>query len=129
MIDVIKKPEWKHVTFKTPTIEFMDWALKGGGVNIVINDKEYKFETQQELEALRLNLVPSVKGPDSCFIPISEMRSIYTKSKERIERIKLLNGKVWNKEELISKMYDDSFYYGELGKYALSSSAIKYLLD
>ncbi len=26
-------------------------------------------------------------------------------------------------------MYDDSFYYGELGKYALSSSSIKYLLD
>lgn len=26
-------------------------------------------------------------------------------------------------------MYDDSFYYGELGKYALSSSAIKQLID
>lgn len=129
MIDVIKKPEWRHITFKIPKIEFLDWALKGDGVNIVIGNDEYKFQTQQELEALRLNLVPSVKGPDSCFIPIAEMKSIYTKSKERIERIQLLNGKVWDKPELLSKMYDDSFYYGELGKYALSSSAIKYLLD
>ena len=29
-----------------------------------------------------------------------------------MEKIQLLNGKVWNKEELIKKMYDDSFYYG-----------------
>lgn len=129
MRNVIKKPEWKHITFKTPTIEFLDWALEAGGVNVIIGNEEYKFETQQELEALRLNLVPSIKGPDSCFIPIAEMKSIYTKSKERIERIQLLNGKIWDKPELISKMYDDSFYYGELGKYALSSSAIKYLLD
>ena len=28
MIDVIKKPEWKHITFKVPKIEFLDWALK-----------------------------------------------------------------------------------------------------
>jgi hypothetical protein len=40
----------------------------------------------------------------------------------------LLNGKVWDKPALLSKMYDDSFYYGELGKYALSSSAIKSLI-
>ena len=31
-------------------------------------------------------------------------------------------------EELISKMYDDDFYYGYLGKQALSSSIIKTIL-
>jgi len=45
------------------------------------------------------------------------------------EQIKLLNGKTWNKNELISKMYDDDFYYGYLGKNALSSSSAKKLLD
>jgi hypothetical protein len=43
--------------------------------------------------------------------------------------IKLLNNKEHKKEELISKMHDDSFYYGELGKLAFSSSIIKLLLD
>jgi hypothetical protein len=46
-----------------------------------------------------------------------------------MDTISLLNGKVYDKKELISKMYDDNFYYGELGKYALSSSAIKQLID
>lgn len=39
--------------------------------------------------------------------------------------IKLLDGSEWNKEELKLKMYDDSFYYGYLGKNALSSSSVK----
>lgn len=43
--------------------------------------------------------------------------------------ITLLNGKKYTEKELISKMDDDSFYYGELGRNALSSSSIKYLLD
>ena len=42
--------------------------------------------------------------------------------------IKLLNGELYEDEALIKKMYDDSFYYGHLGKYALSSSALKDLL-
>lgn len=129
MIEVIKQPKWKHITFKTSKLNFLNWALKEGGVNIIIDDNNYKFETQNELEALRINLVPSFKGPETCFVPVADMKSIYAKSKERMEKIKLLNGSVWNKEELISKMYDDSFYYGELGKYALSSSAIKSLMD
>ena len=129
MITVIKQPNWKHITFNTPKINFLDWALKANGVNILIGDESYKFETQNELEALRMNLIPSFKGPESCFVPIADMRSIFIKSKERMEKIQLLNGIVWNKEELLSKMYDDSFYYGELGKYALSSSAIKSLID
>jgi len=129
MILVEKNPKWKHITFKTPKINFLDWAMAKGGVNVVIDAEQYKFETQQELEALRLNLIPSMKGPDTCFVPIEDMRSIYIKSKERVEKIKLLNGDVWDKPKLLSRMYDDSFYYGELGKYALSSSAIKNLLD
>ena len=43
--------------------------------------------------------------------------------------IKLLDGKEWNKAELLEKMYDDSFYYGYLGKTALSSSSLKKLLE
>lgn len=45
-----------------------------------------------------------------------------------MEEIKLLDGRVWNKEELIKKMYDDSFYYGYLGKTAMSSSSLKKML-
>ena len=45
------------------------------------------------------------------------------------EQITLLDGKTWSKQEIISKMYDDSFYYGYLGKAALSSSSAKKLLD
>jgi hypothetical protein len=44
------------------------------------------------------------------------------------ETIKLLDGRVWNKKELIEKMYDDSFYYGYLGKTAMSSSSLKKML-
>lgn len=43
--------------------------------------------------------------------------------------ITLLDGKVWDKKELISKMDDDSFYYGYLSQAALSSSSLKLLLD
>lgn len=41
--------------------------------------------------------------------------------------IKLLDNKEWEEKELIQNMYDDSFYYGYLGKVALSSSSIKNL--
>jgi hypothetical protein len=43
--------------------------------------------------------------------------------------IKTFDNKIWSKEELLSNMYDDSFYYGYLGKNALSSSSIKTLLS
>ena len=33
------------------------------------------------------------------------------------------------RDELISKMYDDDFYYGYLGKNALSASSIKTILN
>tara|TARA_R110000796_G_scaffold237994_1_gene358217 strand:- start:4545 stop:5312 length:768 start_codon:yes stop_codon:yes gene_type:complete len=42
--------------------------------------------------------------------------------------ITLLNGETWNKEEIITQMYDDTFYYGHLGKHALSSSSLKMIL-
>ena len=41
--------------------------------------------------------------------------------------IRLLNGEQWDKNALLAKMLDDDFYYGHLGKHALSSSAIKLL--
>lgn len=44
-------------------------------------------------------------------------------------KIQTLDGKQWDKKELIDNMYEDSFYYGYLGKNAFSSSAMKMLLD
>jgi len=43
--------------------------------------------------------------------------------------IKLLNGDTFNKKDILKKMMDDSFYYGYLGKNALSSSMCKSLLE
>ena len=43
--------------------------------------------------------------------------------------IKLLNGDTFKKEDILKKMMDDSFYYGYLGKNALSSSMCKSLLE
>jgi hypothetical protein len=43
--------------------------------------------------------------------------------------IKLLDGSVHEKQEVIDNMYSDDYYYNYLGKNALSSSSIKLLLD
>lgn len=45
--------------------------------------------------------------------------------KRPYEPIHLLDGKEYDKSELISKMDDDSFYYGWLNKNAFSSSVVK----
>jgi len=42
--------------------------------------------------------------------------------------ITLLNNENWGKEEILAEMYDDTFYYGHLGKHALSSSSLKMIL-
>jgi len=42
--------------------------------------------------------------------------------------ITLLNGEAWGKDEILTQAYDDEFYYGHLGKYALSSSSLKTIL-
>jgi len=42
--------------------------------------------------------------------------------------ITLLNGDAWAKEEILANMFDDEFYYGHLGKHALSSSSLKTIL-
>lgn len=42
--------------------------------------------------------------------------------------ITLLNGEHWGKDEILTQMVDDEFYYGHLGKHALSSSSLKMLL-
>jgi hypothetical protein len=42
-----------------------------------------------------------------------------------METIKLFDGKEWDVEDILSRMDDDSFYYGYLGENALSSSAAK----
>ena len=46
-----------------------------------------------------------------------------------MEKIKLVNNEVFDKQDILSKMMDDEFYYGYLGVNALSSSASKKLLD
>ena len=124
---VNKQPNWKHITFTTPKINFLTWAQNG--LKVIIAEEEFEFKSDHELNALRLSIQPSFKGNDTCFITVDELKSIYHKTKERLDKIKLLNGDVYNKPELLEKMYDDSFYYGELGKYALSSSAVKNLID
>lgn len=43
--------------------------------------------------------------------------------------IQLLNKELWEEKAILEKMYDDSFYYGHLGKHALSSSAAKKLIE
>jgi len=45
------------------------------------------------------------------------------------DKIKLLDGNYYDKKELLEKMVDDEFYYGELNKLALSSSSLKLMLD
>ncbi len=44
-------------------------------------------------------------------------------------KIKTFDNKIWDKQELINNMYEDSFYYGYLGKQALSSSSLKMVLQ
>jgi hypothetical protein len=44
-------------------------------------------------------------------------------------KIKTFDNKIWDKQELIDNMYDDTFYYGYLGKQALSSSSLKMVLS
>jgi hypothetical protein len=43
--------------------------------------------------------------------------------------ITTFDNKQWDKEELLSNMYYDDFYYGYLGKNALSSSSAKMLIN
>ena len=43
--------------------------------------------------------------------------------------ITLLNGEQWEEADILTKMEADSFYYGHLGKHALSSSSFKKLID
>lgn len=45
------------------------------------------------------------------------------------ETITTFDGVEHDRDEIIEKMYDDDFYYGYLGKQALSSSAVKKLLS
>lgn len=42
--------------------------------------------------------------------------------------ITLLNGEHWGKDEILTQMCDDNFYYGHLGQHALSSSSLKMIL-
>ena len=46
-----------------------------------------------------------------------------------VKEITTLDNKTWNKQELLTKMSDDKFYYDYLGVNALSSSSVKKLLD
>jgi hypothetical protein len=46
-----------------------------------------------------------------------------------MDKIKLLDNKYYDKAELLKRMEDDTFYYGELNTLALSSSSLKQLLS
>lgn len=46
-----------------------------------------------------------------------------------MDKIKLLDGNYYDKAELLKRMDDDNFYYGELNELALSSSSLKLLLS
>jgi len=46
-----------------------------------------------------------------------------------MDNIELLNGELFRHDEILELMKSDDFYYGYLGKAALSSSSIKLLLD
>ena len=46
-----------------------------------------------------------------------------------MSNIKLLDGKLYDKNALLKKMDNDEFYYGDLNKLALSSSSLKTLLS
>jgi len=41
---VTKKSTWKHITFMTPKIAFMDWAKDGVEVNV--KDEVFQFKTK-----------------------------------------------------------------------------------
>tara|TARA_R100001460_G_scaffold45265_1_gene82348 strand:- start:3008 stop:3772 length:765 start_codon:yes stop_codon:yes gene_type:complete len=43
--------------------------------------------------------------------------------------IKTFDNKEWQREDILSRMYDDEFYYGYLGSNALSSSSAKKLIQ
>lgn len=47
---------------------------------------------------------------------------------QSLSKYKTLDGKEWGRDEILSKMLDDSFYYGYLGENSFSSTAIKQLL-
>jgi len=44
------------------------------------------------------------------------------------DTILTLTGEMWDKQELVTRMIDDEFYYGYMSKNSLSSSAIKEIL-
>ena len=46
-----------------------------------------------------------------------------------MSKIKLLDNKLYDVNALKKRMNDDTFYYGELNKLALSSSSLKQLLS
>jgi hypothetical protein len=49
--------------------------------------------------------------------------------RKEMKQIELLDGSLWDQDELVKLAEGDEFYYGTLGKYALSSSNIKKILD
>ena len=53
---------------------------------------------------------------------------MYQSLEEVGELITTLDGDIHNKEDLLKDMEDDDFYYGYLGKAALSSTSLKTLL-
>ena len=58
---------------------------------------------------------------------ISQAKEELTENKE-VNLITTFDGVEHKRDEILEKMYDDDFYYGYLGKNALSSSSLKNIL-
>ena len=127
---VTQKPNWKYVTVNCDKVA-LEGYLKDGAKFVLKNGEEIEI-SKDRISALAAVFNQSMMGPGSCFIEPSALKSFNSKQidmSKRRETIKLLDGTVFDKDILLEKMDDDSFYYGELGRKALSSSAIKSLLD
>ena len=68
---VAKKPSWKHITFRTPKINFNNWAKNG--ITIRIKDKEYIFKDPKagsNISNLTIDIFPPwvFSQPSSAFV-------------------------------------------------------------
>lgn len=119
--------KYQTITFNCEKEKFNTWV----GLKLMIKYKgeDIEFVDEDHIKIIEAHLNETQNSTaDSCFLWEKDLMSILVKMKDT-EKVQLLNGEFYNKKELLSKMYSDGFYYGDLGKLALSSSAIKSLLD
>jgi hypothetical protein len=86
-----------------------------------------KTEIINELDSL----IQLSKDLDNAYMKnkLRDIKKLLLKEWNESDMITTFDNKQWNKQELLDNMYDDSFYYGYLGKNALSSSSAKMLIS